>query len=77
MRTTAQIIDAFGGREAVAELVGAKPRTVEMWKRIGVPHKHFALLVAIARRRGMRGVTFETLYAAKAATLQYYRERAA
>jgi predicted RNA polymerase sigma factor len=77
MRTTAQIIEAFGGREAVAELVGAKPRTVEMWKRIGVPHKHFALLVATARRRAMRGVTFETLYAAKAATLQYYRERAA
>jgi hypothetical protein len=77
MRTTAQIIHAFGGRDAVAQLTGARPRTVEQWGRIGVPHKHFQLLVDTARRRGMRGITFETLYAAKTATLQHYRETAA
>ena len=70
MRTTAQIIQAFGGRDAMAELTGTRPRTVEAWSRIGVPHKHFGLLVDTARRRGLRGLTFETLYAAKAASLR-------
>ncbi len=70
MRSTAQIIDAFGGRDAMAELTGTRPRTVEAWLRIGVPHKHFALLVEAARRRGIRGLSFETLYAAKTATLR-------
>jgi hypothetical protein len=70
MRTTAQIIAAFGGRDAVAELTGTRPRTVEAWTRIGVPHKHFALLVETARRHGIRGLSFETLYAAKAASLR-------
>lgn len=70
MRSTAQIIEALGGRNAVAELTGARPRTVEQWLRIGVPHKHFALLVCYARTHAIRGVTYETLYAAKAATVR-------
>ena len=70
MRTTREIIDAFGGLEAVAKLTDARPRTVEQWTRIGVPHKHFALFVARAKRRGIPGITFETLYAAKAASMR-------
>jgi hypothetical protein len=70
MRTTAQIIAAFGGRDAVARLTGARPRTVEQWLRIGIPHKHFGLLVDTARSRALRGLTHEVLYAAKAATLR-------
>ena len=70
MRTTREIIDAFGGLEAVAKLTEARVRTVEQWTRIGVPHKHFGMLVARAKRRGIPGITFETLYAAKAATLR-------
>jgi hypothetical protein len=70
MRTTSQIIQSFGGRDAMAELTGTRPRTVEAWLRIGVPHKHFALLVETARRRGMRGLSFEVLYAAKTETLR-------
>jgi len=77
MRTTAQIIAVFGGRDAMAELTGTRPRTVEQWLRIGVPHKHFGLLVDTARRHGIRGVSFEALYAAKAATLRRDRGCAA
>ena len=77
MRTTAQIIAALGGRDAVAELTGARPRTVEQWLRIGVPHKYFGLLVETARRRGLRGLTHEALYAAKAQTVRDYRGCAA
>lgn len=69
MRTTAQIIDALGGRDAVAELTGARPRTVEQWTRIGVPHKHFGLLVDAAVARGVRGISHRALYAAKNETL--------
>ena len=70
MRTTREIIAAFGGLEAVAKLTDARPRTVEQWSRIGVPFKHWPLLVARAKRRGIPGITFEALYAAKAATLR-------
>ncbi len=77
MRSTAQVIDAFGGRDAMAELTGTRPRTVEAWLRIGVPLKHFALLVDTGRRRGIRGLSFETLYEAKRATLRRHPGRAA
>jgi predicted RNA polymerase sigma factor len=77
MRTTAQIIAALGGRDVVAELTGARPRTVEQWLRIGVPHKHFGLLVTQARAKGIRGVNHEALYAAKAETIRSYRNGAA
>jgi predicted RNA polymerase sigma factor len=77
MRTTAQIIAAFGGRDAVATLTGARVRTVEQWLRIGVPHKHFELLVTHARARGIKGISYETLYAAKAATRRQVRGCAA
>jgi hypothetical protein len=73
MRTTAQIIAALGGRDVVAELTGSRPRTVEQWLRIGVPHKHFGLLVSEARAKGIRGVSHEALYAAKAETIRSYR----
>jgi predicted RNA polymerase sigma factor len=77
MRTTAQIIAAFGGRAAVAALTEARVRTVEQWLRIGVPHKYFELLVTHARARGLRGISYETLYAAKAATRRPSKGRAA
>ena len=70
MRSTAQIISALGGRDGVAALTGAKPRTVEQWLRIGVPHKHFGLFVETARTRGFRGISHEALYAAKAQTVR-------
>ena len=69
MASTERIIAAMGGREALAELTGARVRTVEQWGRIGIPHKHFDLLVKVAKRRGISGVTHQALYAAKAATL--------
>ena len=77
MRTTAQIIAALGGRDAVAELTGARPRTVEQWLRIGVPHKYFGLLVSQARTRGIRGLTHEVLYSAKEETVRGRRGCAA
>jgi len=70
MKTTREIIAAFGGLEAVAKLTDTRPRTVEQWSRIGVPFKHFGLFVSRAKRRGISGITFEALYAAKAASLR-------
>lgn len=76
MRSTAQIIDALGGRDAVAELTGARPRTVEQWGRIGIPHKHFGLLVEVAIARGIKGLSYRALYAAKNETLGRHGEAA-
>ena len=69
MASTERIIAAFGGRDALVTLTGARVRTVEQWVRIGIPHKHFDLLVKTAKRRGIPGITHQALYAAKAATM--------
>lgn len=72
MRTTADILAALGGREAVAALTGTRLRTVEQWNRNGVPHKHFDLLVEAAKARGIRWLSYRTLYEAKAASRSRY-----
>lgn len=77
MASTERIIAAFGGREGLVTLTGARLRTVEQWSRIGIPHKHFDRLVKAARRRGIPGITHEALYAAKAATMARACRRAA
>ncbi len=77
MASTERIIAAFGGREGLVTLTGARLRTVEQWSRIGIPHKHFDLLVRAAKRRRIQGITHEALYAAKAATVARTCRRAA
>lgn len=52
----------------MAQITGAKPRAVEQWVRIGVPYRHFGLLVREAKRRGIAGITHATLHIAKDAT---------
>jgi hypothetical protein len=61
-----QIIDAFGGRPAMATLTGANEQAVRQWGRIGVPSKYWHVLVRRAAETGVAGVTFEVLAATKA-----------
>lgn len=59
------IIHAFGGRQVVAEIVGAKPTAVGMWRKNGVPSKYWPTLVNAAKLRRVRGVTFDVLQGSK------------
>jgi len=59
--TGAEIIEAFGGRQAIAVLTGADPAAVTQWRRNGIPAKYWHVLVDHARRLRLPGVTFEVL----------------
>jgi hypothetical protein len=63
--TTPEIIEALGGRQAVAEITGSHPAAVSMWRRNGVPAKHWHVLVDHAVRAGIAGITFASLQATK------------
>ena len=69
MRSTAQIIDALGGRDAVAELTGARRPD---GRAVG-PDRHPAQAlrpaVDAAATRGIKGISHKALYAAKNETL--------
>jgi hypothetical protein len=69
MLTTERIIAAFGGREELAALIGAKPHAISEWVRIGIPFKHFHTLVDEAKARGIKGISYRALHSAKRATL--------
>ena len=69
MKSTEDVLTAFGGKDQVAALTGAKPRAVEQWVRIGVPYRYFGLLVKEAHQRGIPGITHATLHTAKDAAL--------
>lgn len=59
--TTDELITAFGGREAVAQITGAKPNAITQWRLAGVPYRHWPSLIEAASSRGINGVTFEAL----------------
>lgn len=63
----AQIIDALGGRRAVADLTGAEPNAITQWRRIGVPAKYWPTLVERASALGVEGITFASLRCTKPA----------
>lgn len=65
--TAAQIIAAFGGRQAMADLTGAKPDAVTQWRYIGIPAKYWPRLVDAAVAKKVAGITFAVLEATKPA----------
>jgi hypothetical protein len=73
--STEDILDAFGGKDAVASLTGAKPRAVEQWVRIGVPYRFWVVLESEAERRGIAGITLKTLANAKKAAVALLRRQ--
>ena len=63
--TAADIIAAFGGRQAMADLTGALPDAVTQWRRIGIPARYWPELVEAAPGKGVGGITFAVLRATK------------
>lgn len=59
--TTDDLIQAFGGREAVALVTGAKPNAITQWRYTGVPHRHWPALIEAANERHVSGVDFSSL----------------
>ena len=61
------IIKALGGRAAVAERFGASRTATYNWQHDGIPSKHWADIVAVAEKEGLKGVTLEALKATRRA----------
>jgi hypothetical protein len=56
------IIDALGGTSKVARACGTSVSTVSTWKaRNSIPAERWLALADLARRRGVNGITLETL----------------
>jgi hypothetical protein len=66
MMTAEQIIDALGGRKALAEVVGVSRHAPYNWLTDGIPSRHWPDLVERAAKLGVQGVTFNALRATKA-----------
>lgn len=58
----------FGGSRVVSKITGADRNAVSQWYRIGIPAKYWPALVDAAAARGLEGVTFDALAAAKPVT---------
>ena len=56
------LIDALGGTGAVARAIGCHPGRVTRYRSAGIPPARFPAVVALARRVGVRGVTYQTLF---------------
>jgi hypothetical protein len=65
MTLVRQIVEAFGGREAVAGITRSRLNSVRAWDWTGVPFKHFDVLVKIARARGIGWLSAEVLLATR------------
>ena len=62
MRNVAEILEALGGERRVADSLGVPAGTVSSWKSRGaIPARAWTNLVEYARKRRIKGVTFETL----------------
>lgn len=62
MNTHADIIDALGGYAIVAEGTAVPHGTVAAWRsRKSIPVGHWLAIVDMARRAGLRDITFELL----------------
>ncbi len=54
LRSTAEVIDALGGFDAVAELTGSKYSAVHNWKAFGAfPAKTFVIMTSELESRGL------------------------
>jgi predicted RNA polymerase sigma factor len=63
-KTPRELVAAFGGRTAVAEITGASRNSVSNWYRDGIPAKFYNCLVKAARERKVDGITHDGLEAA-------------
>lgn len=59
--STDDLIAAFGGREAVEAITGARRNAINNWRTTGIPFRHWPPLIRAASERGIEGVTFESL----------------
>jgi len=65
--TGPEIIEAFGGRQAISTLTGADPDAVTQWRRNGIPAKYWHVLVERAHAASIPGITFDALRASRPA----------
>jgi hypothetical protein len=61
MITTDSVIDSLGGTKAVASALSLALPTVSIWRRRGIPSKHWLPLVRLASEQGAPEVTLEAL----------------
>ena len=59
--TTDELFEAFGGKVRVMEITRQTRNTVNHWRNVGVPWRHWPLLKREAVRLGVAGVTDEAL----------------
>lgn len=59
--TTAELFEAFGGRERIMAITGQSRNAINHWLLDGVPFRHFSALRKAARKAGIPGITDEAL----------------
>ena len=65
--TTDDLFAAFGGREAIEAITGARRNAINNWRTTGVPFRHWPALIRAAAERGVEGITFDTLASTRGA----------
>lgn len=74
MMTIQQLIKSLGGDVAVSSHVGRRLATIRSWRhRDSIPPEVFPMLVVLARKQRVPGVTLESLYALRGKHLADYR----
>ena len=58
-----KLIDALGGTQEVAQALGCHPGHVSRYRIQGIYPPRFPVIVEMARKRGVPGVTYEALFA--------------
>jgi hypothetical protein len=61
--TVDEILIALGGRNAVGQALGVSRSAPYNWRQDGIPARHWHVLVQMAAKRGIKGVTFDVLAA--------------
>ncbi|MBE8190757.1 MAG: hypothetical protein HAW64_00900 [Alphaproteobacteria bacterium] len=58
--TASDVIDAFGGTKALADILGVRPSAVSNYRKLGFPAKAYYQLAQMARQRGLNvaGIVF-------------------
>lgn len=64
---TSAIIDRLGGTKKTADICKVRPAAVTLWRATGMPPRHWETVVAHAKERGIDGITFDAIQAARQA----------
>lgn len=59
----AAIIEALGDYVAVAEVLGSHKSRTHRWKTEGIPLRHWSAVAALAKAKGVSGVTVASIAA--------------